>query len=263
MGCRSSTQYCDAYCESSVENDHADAEQGDRTSPSAAAATTAEKEESVVAVTSSPANLVSRVSLKKKSQEGREKTPLEKVHSVIRWGKSSAEVQHAIAENCFTLQEMLKQPDLQNGNLALHIAAQNGHLALTKFLVASGADVNAQNGKGQTALHMSIEYDFYFQSKWLMSHAGADKSKLNNDGHPAILGIDGGKTGSDAWDVPMNILNAAGDDRDELEEAFAALEAAEVSTLDRAVLARAGLQKKKTCTEHWDNDRFMAIMKKL
>ena len=68
--------------------------------------------------------------------------------------------------------------DAQNGNLALHIAAQNGHMNLTSFLLDSrgpavtqpwtppqradllqGANVNAQNFNGQTALHMSVEYE--------------------------------------------------------------------------------------------------------
>lgn len=192
----------------------------------------------------------------------REKTPLEKVHSVVRWGKPKEEIESTAKENGFSMEEMVKLEDPQNGNLALHIAAQNGHFELLKFLLESGADINAQNKKGQTPLHMSVEYDFYFQTKHLLA-VGADKDKINNDGHPAILGIDGGKSGDDAYDAPINMFKAATDNKEELEEAFAALEAADPSTLDQVTMAQQGMQKRKSCKENWDPERFKAIMAKL
>merc|ERR1712048_614769 len=105
---------------------------------------------------------------------------------------------------------------------------QNGHVELTRYILAHSADVNAQNKKGQTALHMSVEYDFYFQSKALLD-AGADKERLNQDGCKAILGIEGTKTGVEAWDNPVCILKAA-NEKAEFEEAFVALEACEPTT---------------------------------
>ena len=41
------------------------------------------------------------------------------------------------------------------------------------MLLDAGANVNAQNNNGLTALHMSVEYDYYFTSKVLLE-AGAD-----------------------------------------------------------------------------------------
>jgi len=192
----------------------------------------------------------------------REQTPVEKVHSVVRWGKSKEEVESNATANGFTMEEMVKLEDPLNGNLAMHIAAQNGHYELVKFLLEQGGDINAQNKKGQTPLHMSVEYDFYFQTKYLLA-AGADKEKANNDGHAAMVGIDGKKTGSDSWDAPINMFKAVGNNKEELEEALVALEAADPTTLAQVQMAQQGMQKKKLCKEHWDQDRFKAIMAKL
>jgi hypothetical protein len=63
--------------------------------------------------------------------------------------------------------------DAKTGNFPIHIAAQNGHRHIVKMLIDAGANVNAQNNNGLTALHMSVEYDYYFTSKVLLE-AGAD-----------------------------------------------------------------------------------------
>merc|ERR1712039_732311 len=123
------------------------------------------------------------------------------------------------------MSEAFAAQDPKNGNRAIHISAQNGNIHLVKLLIREKADVNAKNGKGNTALHMSVEYDFYFQSEVLIN-AGADKEVQNAEGHLAITGIEGSKTGSQAWDNPVNILKAAGDDAEQLGLALASLESA-------------------------------------
>ena len=50
----------------------------------------------------------------------------------------------------------------------------------------------------------------YFQSKLLLD-AKADPNVTNQGGHKALTGLEGAKTGLDAWDNPMNILKAAED----------------------------------------------------
>lgn len=185
-----------------------------------------------------------------------------KVHSAVRWGKTLEQIEAVCAEQGVTLDDALHAADPKNGNKALHISAQNGHVALTEAFLGRGAEVGAQNGKGQTALHMSVEYDFYWQTKLLLE-SGADRDARNNDGHAAICGIDGGKKDGDAWDAPMNILKSSST-KAQLDFALQRLEAMpDKAALDKAALVQAGMSKKKQCKEAWDAPRFMTLMREV
>mmetsp|Transcript_20451 Transcript_20451/g.51675 ORF Transcript_20451/g.51675 Transcript_20451/m.51675 type:complete len:187 (+) Transcript_20451:162-722(+) len=181
---------------------------------------------------------------------------LQKFHSAVRWGKPVAEIEALVGAD----PSVVNGEDEKNGNSAIHIAAQNGHIELTKYLQSKGANLNAQNKKGQTALHMSVEYDFTAQTEFLLA-SGADKDLKNGDGHPAILGIDGGKTGADAWDAPIKRLKAVTDEKS-MKEAFMLLEQAKAEDIDKAVLAQAGMKLKKEFAAFWDHKAFMAIVQK-
>lgn len=181
---------------------------------------------------------------------------LQKFHSAVRWGKDVGELEGFLSTDA----AVLNGEDEKNGNTAIHIAAQNGHEHLTKFLVSKGANVNAQNKKEQTALHMSVEYDFYAQTKFLLEN-GADKELKNGDGHPAILGIDGGKSGPDAWDAPIKKFKEVKDEAS-MKEAFAVLEAAKAEDIDKAVLVQTGMKLKKEFAAFWDQKAFMALVAK-
>ncbi|CAE7276922.1 Ank1 [Symbiodinium sp. CCMP2592] len=147
-----------------------------------------------------------------------------KFHSALRWGKAEDEVQALVTDASVSRRSAARAPDPKTGNQALHIAVQNGHRELTQLLIAWKADVTAQNFKGQTPLHMSVEYDFYFISKLLLEK-GAKKEVENSDGCQAILGISGSKEGAEAWDAPINILKNAAN-KEEIELAYKALEGA-------------------------------------
>ena len=54
---------------------------------------------------------------------------------------------------------MLMAQDPGNGNTAIHIAAQNGHMEMLQLVMGAGADVNKQNKGGQTGLHMVCAMD--------------------------------------------------------------------------------------------------------
>lgn len=183
-----------------------------------------------------------------------------KFHSAVRWGKPWSDIEAVLGGESLAAACAAKDP--KNGNFALHIASQNGHLALVTQLIASGAGVNDQNGKGQTPLHMSVEYDFYFVSKALLA-AGADRELPNNDGHKAITGIDGGKINKDSWDNAVTILKAS-TTPDQLGEALGFLEMAPPESVDKAELIQAGMVKKKNpmTKAHWDHKRFMALAAK-
>jgi len=185
-----------------------------------------------------------------------------KFHSALRWQKSPAELETIVREAGLTMSEIVGAKDAKTGNQSLHIAAQNGHQELVELLVKQKADVNCQNLKGQTPLHMSVKYDMFFVSKFFLDN-GADPTRKNQEGHQAILGLDGDKCGADAWNAPVTVLKSAKDDAAELSIAFEALEKADAASMDKAALAQAGMAKKKECTQNWDQARFMALMKKL
>lgn len=86
----------------------------------------------------------------------------------------------------------VKAQDPKNGNFPIHIAAQNGNFKALRLLISAGADVNAQNGNGLTALHMAVEYDLNDCCDLLLAN-GADPTVVNNEGHKASTGIDGEK----------------------------------------------------------------------
>jgi len=185
-----------------------------------------------------------------------------KFHSAVRWCKPWAEIEASLGEN--SLATAVRWQDPKNGNTALHIASQNGHLDIVNKLMAAGAPLNAQNGKGQTALHMSVEYDFYFVSKALVDK-GADGNITNEDGNKAILGIEGSKTGQNAWDNQVTILKCA-NTREELDFAFQELEKglATPELISKAELIQTGMAKKKSpvCKDIWDHKRFMGLAAK-
>jgi len=183
-----------------------------------------------------------------------------KFHSALRWDKPWNEIVEA-AGAC-DLKTACTTKDPKTGNVALHIASQNGHMSTVERLLSLGVPVNAQNGKGQTPLHMSVEYDFYFVSKALLD-AKADVNIENKDGNKAISGIEGTKVGAQAYDNPVNILKAASTS-EQLEEAFLKLEdvVGKGGGVDKAELIQAGMQKKKAGKDFWDHKRFMQLAAK-
>mmetsp|Transcript_49822 Transcript_49822/g.125253 ORF Transcript_49822/g.125253 Transcript_49822/m.125253 type:complete len:546 (+) Transcript_49822:188-1825(+) len=92
----------------------------------------------------------------------------------------SWELFHAAGmNNVKRLQEILasgvdvNQCDTDTGNNALHHAAQKGQRHALFFLVECGTDVNHQNKRGQTPLHLLINNRYTNLAVWLVKH-GAD-----------------------------------------------------------------------------------------
>uniref|UniRef100_A0A7S2FJQ1 Uncharacterized protein n=1 Tax=Florenciella parvula TaxID=236787 RepID=A0A7S2FJQ1_9STRA len=112
------------------------------------------------------------------------------IHSMCRWAKIDELKDQLNAET-------IELEDPGNGNRLVHIAAQNGHQEILDLLVERKCDVNAQNKKGQTALHMAVEYDYYWIARTLMEN-GASGQITNADGHKAENGIEGQKKGLNA-----------------------------------------------------------------
>jgi len=69
----------------------------------------------------------------------------------------------------------------ENTNTLLHTACQNNNRRLTKLLLKNHIEINAQNVRGNTALHYCYQYGFSDLAEYLLAH-GADDSILNQDG---------------------------------------------------------------------------------
>ena len=111
------------------------------------------------------------------------------VHSMARWNKDYEKLKASIQSDSAVVG--LRDP--KTLNTPLHISAQNGHEEVTEILIAGNADLNAKNGKGQTALHMAMSYDYYSVVKMLVE-AGCDENIHNDDGFAAITGLTGDTT---------------------------------------------------------------------
>eukprot|EP00450_Noctiluca_scintillans_P013443 CAMPEP_0194486112 /NCGR_PEP_ID=MMETSP0253-20130528/6885_1 /TAXON_ID=2966 /ORGANISM="Noctiluca scintillans" /LENGTH=241 /DNA_ID=CAMNT_0039326169 /DNA_START=53 /DNA_END=778 /DNA_ORIENTATION=- len=185
-----------------------------------------------------------------------------KLHSSVRWGKGFEEFLSLVREEGVDERKAIAATDARTGNQCLHIAAQNGHRDLVRCFLRQGADVNCQNKKGHSPLHMSVQFDFYFISKNLLENK-ADPWLRNELGFEALSGLEGEKRADSAWDAPLSILNDAEDDFAELSLAFVALEQMPPHSLDKATLAKVGMRKRKECKHHWNQERFVAIISNL
>tara|TARA_B110000977_G_scaffold36279_2_gene48564 strand:+ start:8240 stop:8725 length:486 start_codon:yes stop_codon:yes gene_type:complete len=144
--------------------------------------------------------------------------------------------------------------DRKNKNAPLHIAAQNGHLELTKMLLEKGAEVNAQNAGGQTALHMATSYDLDTVVKVLVD-AGADGSLVNGDGFQAKFGLSGEKDPTSV-NYFLNQFTEAGDEKSLLEALHKLYDAAVAGKVDKQTFPATGLKvkKKNAASGAWTSD---------
>jgi len=163
------------------------------------------------------------------------KTRVEEFHSMIRWSKPVADVEAFAKAN----PSVLKDADAGNGNHAIHIAAQNDHRPLVELLLKLKVDVNSQNGTGQTALHMSQAYDYYWTAK-ILTASGANPGIENNDGHKACAGIEGDK---DDKNYVAALSSAA--DGVELAAALVLLQNAPAGSIEKGSLVMEGMKARK------------------
>lgn len=159
-------------------------------------------------------------SKKKAPEEGADdlvELTFKSVHSAIRWNKPLAQLTKYYIRD----PAAVSMQDDRNGNFPIHIAAQNGFTPQVQLLLEHGGDINAINGKGNTALHMAWSYDYIETAEQLVK-SGANVNLANDAGFRACMGIDGDKSG------PIVYLLAAKTS----EEVLAALTMAENSPED-------------------------------
>ena len=68
------------------------------------------------------------------------------------------------------------------GNTLLSIACQNGLKRAAKLVLRRGADINAQNHKGNTPLHFCYTYGYGDTLGAYLTSKGADTTVRNHDG---------------------------------------------------------------------------------
>jgi len=73
----------------------------------------------------------------------------------------------------------------KEGQTALHLAADNGHVECTRLVLSKGAAVHLCNRYGNTALHLASDRGFADCARLLLE-AGAAVDKKNNDGATAL-----------------------------------------------------------------------------
>jgi ankyrin repeat protein len=174
-----------------------------------------------------------------------------KIHSAVRWDKLLE------CKKIINSAEEANINDPVNGNRPIHIAAQNGHMEIVKFLIESGADLNVKNSKGNTAIHMAVGYDYYHIAK-LLIEKGADPNLTNDGGFIAVRGLEGDK--SMAFAQFVSALSAV-----EVMDALLECEK-NYELLNKAAFVGSGLRLKKNLGSEWTEEiqsKFKAITQKL
>ena len=95
--------------------------------------------------------------------------------------------------SCFSLHVCCVVPQSDNGNTMLVLAAQNSQDNFLNLLISKGADLNAKNKDGKTALHAA--YCWNLDSIRLLVSKGANLEAVDNEGRtPFLLAVENAET---------------------------------------------------------------------
>lgn len=176
-----------------------------------------------------------------------------KIHSAVRWNRPMSEIKALM-----TSKNAINCVDSANGNCPIHIAAQNGHLEIVELLIKLDCKLDEVNCKGNTALHMAVEYDYYQVSQSLIA-AGANIALNNQSGFPATKGIEGGKSLAGCAFYSAKTIQ-------EIKHAFTMLNDSDNLGLDKAAYVSLGMKHKKNFGSEWTSElqaNFKDILQKI
>jgi len=106
------------------------------------------------------------------------------------WSALHEAAQSGEAEMCFVLvQEARASVDLQNSDLntPLHLAAEEGHEAVLRYLVEGRAQVNLQNKSRHTPLHRAAANGHEAACRFLVLSAGAQVDALSKNSNTPLM----------------------------------------------------------------------------
>jgi ankyrin repeat protein len=175
-------------------------------------------------------------------------TPLEitrKLHTAIRWNKDFDDIKDLLEP-----EGACDFVDPQNGNAPIHIAAQNGHSNVVEILLEKKCNINAQNLKGNTALHMAIGYDYY-DAAVLLLQGGIDAEMKNCAGFAGSTGLEGDKSLAAAQVVCAN-------DAGEFSAALVSLKKQLPRGMKKEMFMKLGLKMKKANPAAWNEKGLQA-----
>mmetsp|Transcript_7720 Transcript_7720/g.24290 ORF Transcript_7720/g.24290 Transcript_7720/m.24290 type:complete len:1199 (+) Transcript_7720:59-3655(+) len=92
-------------------------------------------------------------------------------------------------EECLDQEVAIENRD-EHGNTLVIISAQQNNKKMLKLLLRRGADINAQNSTGNTALHYANEYKFDALTEYILNKGG-DDTILNMKGLTCYEGVGG------------------------------------------------------------------------
>jgi len=92
-------------------------------------------------------------------------------------------------EECLDQEVAIENRD-EHGNTLLIVSAQQNDKKMLKLLLRRGADINAQNSTGNTALHYTNEYKFTALTEYILNKGGND-TLLNMKGLTCYEGVNG------------------------------------------------------------------------
>jgi ankyrin repeat protein len=122
----------------------------------------------------------------------------------------------------------------QYGSTALHLAAQNGQLAVMQWLVAQGADIHTKDGEGYNALHTAAVNGHMAVVSWLVEQ-GVPLATQCTDGSTALdAAREAGQMAVVRW-LTKAETKAADTVKSLLAAFIAAIRAGDVAAMARAV----------------------------
>ena len=80
-----------------------------------------------------------------------------------------------------------------HGNTMLMVACQNATKRMAKLALRFHADINAQNDKGNTALHAAFHFGYGSTVGAYLMSKGANSTVRNNFGFTCVEGLGGAK----------------------------------------------------------------------